>query len=67
MTSAGPIPAYIALGANLGDRAGNIKDALDLLGGNPRIKVVQVSSMYENPSVGGPEDCAFFHQRGRAP
>ena len=60
MRSTDPITAYIALGANLGDRAGNIKDALDLLGDNPRLKVVSVSSMFENPSVGGPEDAPSF-------
>ncbi len=60
MRSAAPIPAYISLGANVGDRAGNIKDALDLLQDRTGLKVAQVSALYENPSVGGPADAPSF-------
>ncbi len=51
---------HIALGANLGDREGNIRIALDSLKLLPGIKVIRVSSMYENPAVGGPSDSPPF-------
>src|SRR4051794_37037446 len=46
--------AYIALGANLGNRQGNIESALRWLGDTPGICVTKVSSLLENPAVGGP-------------
>lgn len=52
--------AYIALGANLGDRERNIRDAIDCLRRDPRINVVKVSSLIENPAVGGPPDSPAF-------
>jgi 2-amino-4-hydroxy-6-hydroxymethyldihydropteridine diphosphokinase len=54
------INAYIALGANLGDRCANISAALDMLGATPGLGVVKVSSMLENPAVGGPADSPPF-------
>lgn len=47
------VTAYIALGANLGDRAKNLRDALTLLDKADGVRVVQVSSFLENPAVGG--------------
>jgi 2-amino-4-hydroxy-6-hydroxymethyldihydropteridine diphosphokinase len=55
-----PILAYIALGANLGDRARNIQAALHLLESLPGIRVTKVSSLLENPAVGGPADSPPF-------
>ena len=52
--------AYIALGANLGDRAGNIESALAALGATTGVSVVRRSSLVENPAVGGPEDAPAF-------
>ena len=46
--------AYIALGSNLGDRERNIGDAIDRLGAADDIAVPKVSSLLENPAVGGP-------------
>lgn len=48
--------AYIALGANLGDRRTNIVRALDLLRTLPRIEVKKVSGLIETAAVGGPPD-----------
>jgi 2-amino-4-hydroxy-6-hydroxymethyldihydropteridine diphosphokinase len=55
-----PTPAFIALGANLGDRAGNIHIALAQLAATPGVLVQSVSSLLENPAVGGPPDSPPF-------
>jgi len=52
--------AYIALGANLGDPAANLRRALELLKQSPGIEVIGVSSFIENPAVGGPANSPAF-------
>jgi 2-amino-4-hydroxy-6-hydroxymethyldihydropteridine diphosphokinase len=52
--------AFIALGANLGDREANIRRALAALDAGPDIRVVQASALLENPAVGGPPDSPAF-------
>ena len=52
--------AYIALGANLGDRRGNVDRALSLLRASAGVTVTKVSSLLENPAVGGPPDSPPF-------
>jgi 2-amino-4-hydroxy-6-hydroxymethyldihydropteridine diphosphokinase len=54
------VVAYIALGANLGDRAGNILLALEKLEHTPGVNVTKVSTLMENPAVGGPADSPAF-------
>lgn len=49
-----PNEAYIALGANVGDRERNIRDAIDRLESKGDISVTRVASLLENPAVGGP-------------
>ena len=46
--------AYIALGANLGDRQENLHAALEHLNATAGVRVTRVSSFLENPAVGGP-------------
>jgi 2-amino-4-hydroxy-6-hydroxymethyldihydropteridine diphosphokinase len=48
--------AYIGLGSNLGDREGNLSEALRLLGETPGMEVVAVSGRHETAPVGGPPD-----------
>jgi 2-amino-4-hydroxy-6-hydroxymethyldihydropteridine diphosphokinase len=48
--------AYIALGANLGDRRANIARALELLRATPGVDVIKVSDLIETAAVGGPPD-----------
>ena len=55
-----PVTAYIAFGANLGDRRANIERAVELLGATPGVRVTKVSSFLENPAVGGPADSPAF-------
>jgi 2-amino-4-hydroxy-6-hydroxymethyldihydropteridine diphosphokinase len=52
--------AFIALGANLGDRAATIRAALEALKQTPGIEVLRISSLMENPAVGGPEGSPPF-------
>ena len=60
MPSPPPTIAYVALGANLGDREANIRAALDQLGRTPAVRVTKVSALLENPAVGGPDDSPPF-------
>jgi 2-amino-4-hydroxy-6-hydroxymethyldihydropteridine diphosphokinase len=55
-----PVIAYIALGANLGDRRANIERAIDLLRATAGIRVRKVSSLLENDAVGGPTNSPAF-------
>ena len=52
--------AYIGLGANLGDRKGNLRAALERLGKSAGVKVVAVSRFLENEAVGGPVGSPAF-------
>lgn len=54
------VTAYIALGSNLGDREAQIRDALRRLGKTPGVEVRRVSSLIDNPSIGGGEDAPRF-------
>ena len=60
MTRPDPIRAYVALGANLGERARTLQLAIEQLRAHPQIEVGKVSSMLENPAVGGPPDSPPF-------
>ncbi|NBC73497.1 2-amino-4-hydroxy-6-hydroxymethyldihydropteridine diphosphokinase [Paenibacillus sacheonensis] len=53
--------AYIALGSNVGDRAGLLQDALSLLDRHPDIQVLRVSSVYETEPVGYTDQPAFLN------
>lgn len=44
--------AYVGLGANLGDRERNLRRAVELLGAEPRIEVMAVSTFRETEPVG---------------
>ncbi|HEY9685786.1 MAG TPA: 2-amino-4-hydroxy-6-hydroxymethyldihydropteridine diphosphokinase [Coleofasciculaceae cyanobacterium] len=43
--------AYLALGSNLGDRAANIREAVELLNAEPGIRVAEMSCLYETEPV----------------
>src|SRR5438105_948929 len=55
-----PVTAYIALGSNLGEREKNIAAAIAKLRQTPGVEVIQMSSLLENPSVGGPANAPSF-------
>jgi 2-amino-4-hydroxy-6-hydroxymethyldihydropteridine diphosphokinase len=54
------VTAYIALGANLGDREWNIRSAIALLNQTPGVRVTNVTGLMENPAVGGPPQSPPF-------
>jgi 2-amino-4-hydroxy-6-hydroxymethyldihydropteridine diphosphokinase len=53
--------AYVGLGANLGDRAGTIRRAVELLGAESGIEVVAVSTLRETDPVGYADQPAFLN------
>lgn len=52
--------AYVGLGSNIGDRAGFLGNALELLS-YEHVTVVAVSSLYETAPVGGPPQEFFLN------
>lgn len=46
--------AYIGLGSNLGDKKGNLEEALKLLGAAPGVQLKKVASYYRTAPLGGP-------------
>src|ERR1700722_14611797 len=43
---------YISLGSNQGDRIGFIQQAMQLLKDNPRLRIIECSSLYETQPIG---------------
>ena len=56
----GQTTAYIALGANLGDREANLRQAIQCMESARGVQVLQVAGFMENPAVGGPEDSPAY-------
>ena len=55
------IIAYLGVGTNLGNRMGNIQEALRKLGDLPTIQLVRVSSVYETAPVGVTDQPDFLN------
>jgi 2-amino-4-hydroxy-6-hydroxymethyldihydropteridine diphosphokinase len=55
-----PVTAYVAVGANLGDRQANIDRAVRMLRETADVEVTRISSLLENPAVGGPPGAPDF-------
>lgn len=53
--------AYIALGANLGDRAANLRGAVEMLAASPGVRVVAVSPFFETEPEGYTDQPAFIN------
>jgi 2-amino-4-hydroxy-6-hydroxymethyldihydropteridine diphosphokinase len=53
--------AYLGLGANLGDREGTIRLALELLGDDGAVEVVAVSTLRETDPVGFADQPRFLN------
>jgi 2-amino-4-hydroxy-6-hydroxymethyldihydropteridine diphosphokinase len=51
--------AYVAIGSNLGDRAANIRDAVELMQ-SQLVSVTSVSELLDNPADGGPPGSPNF-------
>ncbi len=52
ITETKPVLAYIGLGANLGDPAGQLRRALEMLAALDEVEVARVSTFYLNPPLG---------------
>lgn len=52
---------YLSLGANLGDRLGTIRQAVEMLDNTEKIHVKCVSSMYETPPWGKLDQTPFIN------
>jgi len=52
---------FLALGSNLGNRAQNLKNAIDALHSREGIRVTRKSSFYETEPVGGPDQGKFLN------
>ena len=46
---------HLGLGSNLGDRAANIRGAVEHIGGHPAIRTVRLSALYETEPLGPPQ------------
>jgi 2-amino-4-hydroxy-6-hydroxymethyldihydropteridine diphosphokinase len=55
------VVAYIALGSNMGDKSGNLDEAVRMLGETPGIKVTRVSSYVETEPVGYVDQDSFIN------
>ena len=55
------VNVYLALGSNVGDREGRIREALRFLDGSPAVRVVRVSSMYETEPYGVTDQPMFIN------
>lgn len=60
-STSGASEAYIALGANLGDRETTLLEAITLLDLHERISVVRCSSLYETDPVGYTDQPLFIN------
>jgi 2-amino-4-hydroxy-6-hydroxymethyldihydropteridine diphosphokinase len=60
MSNHSNVTAYIALGSNLGDRAHHLLTAISKLSNSENIALRRVSSILDNPAVGGPTDAPPF-------
>lgn len=48
------VKAFLGIGSNVGDREGNLEDALSRLQNDGDIKITKRSAFYRTPPVGGP-------------
>src|SRR5919204_3645346 len=53
--------AFLGLGANLGDRLSNLKQAVELLSEHKGIEVIRSSRVYETEPEGGPPQTKFLN------
>jgi 2-amino-4-hydroxy-6-hydroxymethyldihydropteridine diphosphokinase len=59
ITERAPVIAYLGLGANVGDPAGQLAEALKRLHVAEEVEVTRVSTFYRNPPL-GPEDQPWY-------
>lgn len=57
--------AFLGLGSNIGDRLAYLQSGVDGLAAHPRIRVDDVSSVYETAPVGGPPQDPYLNMAVR--
>jgi 2-amino-4-hydroxy-6-hydroxymethyldihydropteridine diphosphokinase len=60
-SESGAVDAYVALGSNLGDRAGHLAAATAALRACPGVRVVAVSTVYETAPIGPPPQGPYLN------
>lgn len=55
------VMAYLALGSNMGDREETLREAIRQLDGQPGIRVLRTSHVYETDPVGYVDQAAFLN------
>lgn len=61
MTSVGPVPAYVGIGANLDDPVQQVTRALRELGDLPHTSLTKASSLYCTPPMGPPDQPDYIN------
>ena len=55
------VDVYMSLGSNIGNRENNLRKAVDMIGGNPHINVLEVSSIYETEPMYLKDQDSFYN------
>jgi 2-amino-4-hydroxy-6-hydroxymethyldihydropteridine diphosphokinase len=55
------VDSFLGLGSNTGDRLATLQRAVELLAGEPGIRVVRSSRVWETEPVGGPDQPEFLN------
>ncbi|HEY4695423.1 MAG TPA: 2-amino-4-hydroxy-6-hydroxymethyldihydropteridine diphosphokinase [Candidatus Hydromicrobium sp.] len=55
------IDVYMSLGSNIGNRENNLRKAVNLIGSNPSINIVKVSSIYETEPMYLKDQNSFYN------
>ena len=55
------VDVYMSLGSNIGNRENNLRKAVDMIGGNPHINILGVSSIYETEPMYLKDQDSFYN------
>jgi 2-amino-4-hydroxy-6-hydroxymethyldihydropteridine diphosphokinase len=53
--------AFLGLGSNIGDRLAHLQSGVDHIAAHPKVRIDEVSSVYETEPVGGPPQDPFLN------
>lgn len=53
--------AFLGLGSNIGDRLAHLQSGVDHIAAHPKVRIDEVSSVYETAPVGGPPQDPFLN------
>lgn len=53
--------AFLGLGSNIGDRLAYLQSGVDHLAAHPKVRIDEISSVYETAPVGGPPQDPFLN------